>query len=396
MTDGSNRTQSLSPGRLAFRKLRRHRMAMGGAIVLLLLYVTCFIFADFIAPYSFSNERRDLSYQPPTRIRIFDEEGKLRMPFIYKRSYKFDEGVRVYRDHTEQRFPISLFHKGDKHYLLGLIPTRIRLFGAGEPCGECAACKQDQELKRGIVNCENMPRIFLLGADSRGRDIFSRIVYGGRISLSIGLVGVAITFTIGMLMGGISGYFGGKIDNVIQRLCEMVMLIPGFYLMLGLRSAFPPDISSVQLYFLIVFILSFIGWAGMARVVRGMVLSIRSNEYVEAARAIGQSNFAIITRHVLPQTMSYAIVSITLSVPGYILGESALSLLGLGIQEPYSSWGNMLREAMKYAQLEMHPWVLIPGFFIFITVMAFSFLGDGLRDALDPRSQLVGKEFDKA
>jgi len=366
--------QSLSPGRLALLKLRRHRLAMGGLWALLILYVTCFVFSDFIAPYWFNNERRDLSYQPPSRIHVFDNGGKLRWPFVYRASYTFDEEQnRVYAEDTSARYPIGLFVEGDEHRLLGLIPMKTRLFGVAEPA-----------------------RIYLLGADSRGRDLLSRIIYGGRVSLSIGIVGVAVSFIVGMLVGGISGYFGGIADNVIQRLCEMMMMVPSFFLMLALRASMPADISSIEVYFLIVVIMSFIGWAGMARVVRGMVLSIRSSQYVEAARAIGQTDLRIIATHVLPQTLSYAIVSVTLAIPGYILGESALSLLGLGIQDPYASWGNLLRDAMSVSSIKFHPWILIPGLFIFATVMSFNFLGDGLRDAFDPHSQLVGKEFEQA
>ena len=370
----SNQPKSLSLTRLALRKLCRHRMAIAGLCVLALLYTTCFIFSDFFAPYHYDNERRDLSYQPPSNIHLFGADGKLHWPFVYEMSYEFDENHnRVFTENKARRYPIKLFARADKHMLLGLFPSTVRLFCVDEPA-----------------------RIYLLGADARGRDLLSRIIYGGRVSLSIGLVGVVVSFTIGMLLGGISGYFGGWIDNVIQRLCEMVMMIPSFFLMLALRAAMPPDMGSVMIYLFIVLIMSFIGWAGMARVVRGMVLSIRSGEYVEAARAIGQNDPRIIVFHVLPQTLSYAIVSITLSVPGYILGESALSLLGLGIQDPHASWGNLLRDAMTISQIRFHPWILIPGLFIFATVMAFNFLGDGLRDAFDPRSQLVGKEFEQS
>ncbi len=355
---------------LALRKLPRHRLAMLGMAVLAILYLGA-IFADFLSPYHFDNEQRENSYNPPTPLRFVDREGTVHLkPFIYRYTYHFDRYYqRIYTPDLSQRFHVKFFVKGDPYRLLGLFPTDIHLFGVEAPA-----------------------RIYLFGADSRGRDLFTRLLYGSRVSLSIGLVGVAITFIIGMVVGGISGYFGGRTDNLIMRFCEMVMMIPGFYLMLALRAAFPPELSSVQVYFLIVFILSFIGWAGLARVVRGMAISIREKEFVMAARAVGAKSLGIIVRHILPNTLSYAIVSVTLAIPGYILGESALSLLGLGIRDPDASWGNLLSDAMGIAQIRFHPWVLIPGVFIFVTVMAFNFLGDGLRDALDPKME-VGRKI---
>ena len=355
--------------RIALARLRRHKLAMYALWILGILYAAS-IFADFIAPYNMDDERRDLSYCPVMTPRFTDENGGFGLrPFVYEYSYEFDEYYnRVYTQDKSRKYPIRFFVKGAEHKLLGLFPMRTRLFGVDEPA-----------------------RIYLLGADYRGRDLFSRILYGSRVSLSIGFVGVAVSFTIGMLVGGISGYFGGRTDNVLMRLCEMVMMIPGFYLMLALRAAFPPDLSSVEVYLMIVLIMSFIGWAGLARVIRGMVLSIREKEFVTAARASGETSIRIIVRHILPSTLSYVIVALTLSIPGYILGESALSLLGLGIQEPYASWGNLLSEAMSIAEIKFHPWILIPGFFIFITVMAFNFLGDGLRDAFDPKTAFEGE-----
>ena len=348
---------------IALMRLRKHKLAMSALWVLAALYTMC-IFADFIAPYDMDDERRDLSYCPVTKIRFRDAGGNLHLrPFVYIYSYEFDEYYkRVFNQDESKEYPIRFLAKGAEHRLLGLIPMKTRLFGVDEPA-----------------------RIYLLGADYRGRDLFSRILYGSRVSLSIGFVGVAVSFTIGMLVGGISGFFGGRTDNVLMRMCEMVMMIPGFYLMLALRAAFPPDLSSVQIYLMIVLIMSFIGWAGLARVIRGMVLSIREKEFVAAARASGENSLRIIVRHILPNTLSYVIVAVTLSIPGYILGESALSLIGLGIQEPYASWGNLLKEAMTISEIKFHPWILLPGLFIFITVMSFNFLGDGLRDALDPK-----------
>ena len=338
--------------------------------MLILLYFAA-ILADFISPYHYDNEARARSYNPPTRLHFVDERGNLQLrPFVYNYSSKFDEFYRRrYTIDKSKRYPLKFFVRADRYKLLGLFPVNLHLFGVEAPA-----------------------RIYLLGADSRGRDLFSRILYGSRVSLSIGLVGVAISFIIGATLGGISGYFGGKIDNIIMRLCEMVMMIPGFYLMLALRAAFPPQLSSVQVYLLIVIIMSFIGWAGLARVVRGMAISIREKEFVLASRAQGVRPFFIVIRHLLPNTLSYTIVALSLSIPGYILGESALSLLGLGIQDPHASWGNLLSEAMGVAQIKFHPWILIPGIFIFVTVMAFNFLGDGLRDAFDPKME-VGRKF---
>ena len=237
---------------------------------------------------------------------------------------------------------------------------------------------------RCLFGVDKPARIYLWGADIRGRDIFSRIIYGSRISSTIGLIGVSISFFIGLMIGGISGFYGGKVDNFLMRLTEMIMMIPGFYLMLVLRERFSTNLNSAQIYLMIVFIFAFIGWAGLARVIRGMSMSLREREYVLAARALGISNIKIIVRHILPHCTSYAIVAAALSIPSYILGEATLSLLGLGIQDPIPSWGNMLSEALGIVQIGFYPWILLPGVFIFIMVMSFNLLGDGLRDALDP------------
>jgi peptide/nickel transport system permease protein len=362
----TDRPQSL--WRLSFRKLRRHKLAMWGLRVLIVLYLIA-VFADFIAPYGYDNENRGHSYHAPWNVRLIDVDGTWRLPFVYKTSYAFDANFnRIYTEDTSRRYPVELLHRGEAYRLLGLFKTNVRLFGVDEP-----------------------GRVYLLGADYRGRDLLSRIIYGGRVSLSIGLVGVTITFIIGMIVGGTSGFFRGWSDFVIQRVCEMIMLVPGFYLLLILRGAFPANMSSVQIYFGIVFILAFIGWAGFSRVVRGMVLSIVTSDYVVAARGLGIPSWRIIIRHILPNTLSYAIVYATLAIPGYILGESGLSLIGMGIQDPVPSWGNLLQQATSIPELKFHPWILIPGVFIFLTVMAFNFLGDGLRDAFDPRS-VTGQE----
>lgn len=340
--------------------IKKNRLAYLSLYILGILYFLS-IFADFISPYPYDLQHRDTPYHPPTQIHFFDKTGKFSIrPFIYE--YKLVDPVfKKYKINYSKKNYVYFFIKGEKHYLLGFIPTNIHLFGVKEG------------------------KIFLLGADNLGRDIFSRLLYGSRVSLSIGIVGVLISFFIGAIVGGISGYFGGKIDNALMRISEVVMSFPGFYLMLALRAVFPITLSSVEVYFLIVIILSFIGWAGLARVIRGMVLSIREQEFVIAAKSYGASSLRIITRHILPNTFSYLLIAATLSIPGYILGESALSLLGLGIQEPYASWGNMLSSARSITAISHYPWILSPGIAIFITILAFNLLGDALRDALDPK-----------
>ena len=228
---------------------------------------------------------------------------------------------------------------------------------------------------------------FPLGTDQTGRDLLSRLLHGARVSLTVGLVGATITLVIGLLIGGAAGYFGGAIDNLLMRFTEVLLAFPAFYLLLALRGTFPPTLSSVQVYFLIILIVSFVIWGGLARIVRGMVLSLRSEDYVLAARALGLGSFKIIVRHVLPNTLSYVIVHVTLTIPGFILGESTLSFLGLGITEPQSSWGLMLSVSRGYRIFQDFPWILVPGIFIFLAIMAWNFVGDGLRDAVDPRSR---------
>lgn len=355
-----NKHRSTSLWQMAQERFWRNRWATTCVIVLILFY-TLALFADFVAPYGLRDESRGFSYAPPTPIH-FMHDGKWRGPFVYGQTLVYDsDHRRVYTSDKSKIFKVSFGGKGKTYKLFNMLPSARHLF-----------------------SIEEGGRIYLLGADERGRDIFSRIVHGSRISLSVGIIGVAISFILGLIVGGIAGYYGGIVDNILMRICEIFMMVPGFYLLLAFRAAVPDNISSVQLYFAIVVILSIIGWSSLARVIRGMCLSLRQRDYVVAAKMFGLTDWQIIVKHILPHTMSYCIFALMLSIPGYILGESALSLIGLGIQDPYASWGNMLSEGMSVVRIYFAPWILWPGVFIFITIICFNVIGDTLRDCLDP------------
>lgn len=342
-------------------------MAVIGAIILGLFYL-CIAFAEFFAPYSALYEDRLASYMPPTQIHIIDSHGHPHLPFVYRTNRKYDPATMLgsYVEDKAHRVPVRFFAKGESYKLWGLVPTDLHFIGVGPGA-----------------------RLFLCGADQDGRDIYSRILFGGRISLTIGLVAIAITIPLGLLVGGIAGYFGGWWDRLCMGCVDSLMAIPSFYLLLALFGlTHQLEISATQRFFLITIILSLVGWTGLARVIRGQVLVIKQQEYVEASRALGGSPLWILLRHVLPQTTSWVIISASLSIPSYILGESSLSLLGLGVQPPAASWGNMLNEAMNYASLAVHPWLLAPGIAIVLAVTAFNLLGDGLRDALDRKQRI--------
>ncbi len=359
----SVRARGLSPSRMIWRKLRRNRTAMFGLYILVVLYASA-ILAGFLAPYKYDNAAHDFPFYPPmiTRIHLFDERGNLTRPFVYG-IIPDDPTLATYHDDVEKKYPLRFFVRGESYHILWIIRSDVHLFGVDEP-----------------------GRIFLFGSDVVGQDIFSRILYGAQVSLSIGIVGIIISTVIGMIVGAAAGYFGGATDFTLMRMVEAVLAVPSLYFILIMRQMFGTGLSSIEIYCIIVIILAFIGWATEARVIRGMVLSLKEQEYVIAARALGYTNARIILRHILPNTFSFVIVTATLTVPFYILGEVALSFLGVGIQEPEASWGNMLSAAQTNRYLYDFPWMLIPGVFIFIAVMAWNFLGDGLRDAADPRT----------
>jgi peptide/nickel transport system permease protein len=349
-----------------WQKLKQNSLARFGAIILIVFYIAA-IGADFVAPYSPYIAIDNASLLPPTEIHWRNDDGEFVGPYVYpvtQGPIDLETGRRELNVDRDRPSPIRLFVQGSQYRFLGLIRANLHLFGT---TGE--------------------GRFHLLGTDQQGRDQFSRLVHGARISLFIGLVGIIISFPIGMFVGGISGYFGGWIDSGIMRLVEVMMTIPGIYLLVALAAVLPPGLSSAQRFLLIVLIVSFISWAGLARVIRGQVLSIKEREFTQAARAMGANPFYIIIRHVLPQTATYIIISATLAVPGFIVAESVLSLIGLGIQEPDPSWGNLLSSATNASIMVLQPWLVWPpALLIILTVLAFNLLGDGLRDALDPRS----------
>lgn len=348
------------------KQLWKDRFARVAMLVLCFIYATL-LFADFIAPYTKDFSDRTMAYVPPSKIFTIDENGKFSKPYTYNYIREFDNNSLEikYRFDRSKKHYIKFLSKGEPYKFLGIIPAKIHLF-----------------------TTDKSGRIYLLGTDINGRDVFSRLLFGGRISMTIGFLALFVLFPIGLLYGGISGYLGGKVDMVMMRFAEAVMSIPSFYLLIILASILPSGMSSTQRFMLIVVILALIGWAGFARVVRGMVLSIKSQEYVQAARSIGASKFRIITKHILPQTTSFVIVAMTLSVPSYILSESGLSFLGLGIQQPDASWGNMLKEAQEFTNIIYRPWLLTPGLLIFVSVLAFNLIGDTIRDILDPQSKV--------
>jgi peptide/nickel transport system permease protein len=342
-----------------FKKLCQRRTGFTVLVILGVLYGAA-LFAPFLTPYQTSDQFLTKSYHPPTMLTWKD--GGLQVK-IYAIA---DPEAGTYQPLPGQSAPIHFFAKGYSYKLFGIIPMERHLFQTVES-----------------------QRIYLLGSDATGRDIFSRLLYGSQISLSIGFIGIIITMSLGFLIGGMAGYFGGRVDFVSMRFVELLIAIPGLYLLLALRSALAPYFDSARMYLVIIILLSFIGWAGTARIMRGMVLSIRERAYVQASEALGRPAFPILFRHILPNLASYLLVAATLSIPGYILGEAALSYLGLGIQEPSASWGLMLKEAQDIRVIMMNMWWLFtPGAAIFVTVLAFNILGDELRDLVDPRFRL--------
>ena len=353
------------PWQLIWRRFSRHTLAMISMWFLSILILAA-VFADMVGPYDPFEVQRLRTLAPPTSIHLF-HEGKFVGPFVYGLARERDpETARViFAEDTEKVLPIQLFAQGDEYSFFGLFKTNIHLFGVND--------RRDQ--------------INLLGTDDLGRDVFSRLIHGARVSLSAGLVGVAFAFILGLTLGSISGYFGGWIDSSIQRLMEFIRSIPTIPLWMGLAAALPVAWDPLFVYVLITLILALIGWTHLARVVRGQFFAIRNEDYVMAARLAGASEYRIITKHMLPSMTSYIIAALTLAVPDMILGETALSFLGLGLRPPVVSWGVLLQDAQNLRSISLAPWLLSPGIAVVLTVLAFNFLGDGLRDAADPYGQ---------
>jgi peptide/nickel transport system permease protein len=356
------RTYIAPQWKLVWWKFRQHRLAFVSGLVVAIIYIVS-VFVEFLAPFPPDRTDSKYLYAPPQRLRLRDGDGRLGL-FVNGYTSKIEPEAlrRVFTEDPSIKIEVGFFVRGWPYKLFGFIPANRHLIGPKDPA---------------------MP-MYLLGADRLGRDLASRLIWGTRVSMSIGLIGVFLSLVLGILLGGLSGYFGGALDSVIQRSIEFFRSIPSIPLWMGLAAAFPASMPPLQVYFGITVILSLVGWTGLARVVRGKFLSLREEDFVMAARLDGQGEFSIILRQMLPAMTSHIIAAITLAIPGMILSETALSFIGLGLREPVVSWGVLLQDAQEIRSIATAPWLLIPAAAVILAVLSLNFLGDGLRDAADP------------
>jgi peptide/nickel transport system permease protein len=357
---------SASQWRLMWLQFRRHRLALASAVVLLLIYLVA-LFCEFVAPFDPSAFNPRYTYAPPQVLHLFDrdETGSLVLrPYVHGYKVTIDKAAlrRVFVVDEAAKIPVGFFVPSAPYKLWGVFTLQTRLLGPLKPTDP----------------------MYLLGADRLGRDLMSRIIHGTRVSMSIGLIGVTLSLLIGIVLGGISGYYGGRVDHAIQRVIEFIQSMPTTPLWLGLAAAMPTSWPALRIYFCITLILSLIGWTSLARVVRGRFLSLRTEDFVTAARLDGASERRIIFRHMAPSFISHIIAEVSLAIPAMILAETALSFLGLGLQPPIVSWGVLLQEAQNIRSIATAPWLFAPGVAVVIAVLALNFVGDGLRDAADP------------
>ncbi len=361
LTPEQERYYMASQWRMIWWRFRRHRLAVAAGVVLLLSYLSIVI-CEFLAPYELHTRNVDFIYAPPQTVRLF-HDGTLVGPFVYGLKFQLNLET-LQREYTTDRTKVD----------------RLRFFCRGDPYRFWGFWPGDLHL---VCPAEN-GTLFLLGTDRLGRDMASRLLYGGRISLTVGLIGITISFILGITIGGVAGYFGGWTDNVVQRLIEVIRSLPELPLWMALSASLPVTWSPILVYFGITIILGLIDWPGLARAVRSKLLALREEDFCQAARLMGASPRRIIGRHLLPNFMSHLIASATLSIPSMILGETALSFLGLGLRPPVTSWGVLLIEAQNIEAVALYPWLILPMLPVIVTVLAFNFLGDGLRDAADP------------
>lgn len=355
-----------SQWQLVWRKFRRHRLALFGMSIIAIFYLVA-IFAGFFSANDFDKRHVEFATMPPAKLHFVDEAGNFHLrPFIYmmEQELNMETLAREYTEDTSVAYPIRFFVKGDPYKIWGIFDSDIHFIGVDAP-----------------------GRLFLFGTDDFGRDLYSRNIHASRISLSIGFIGVIVSFILGCLIGGVSGYFGGKVDLVIQRLIEFIISIPTIPLWIALAAALPAHWTSTQVYLGITIVLATVGWTTLARAIRGKLLETREADFVMAAKISNMGDFDIIIKHLLPSFASFLIVSLTLAIPNMILGETALSFLGIGIRPPAVSWGVLLQDAQNIRSIAQSPWLFIPVFFVITVVLCFNFVGDGLRDAADPYKQ---------